>query len=76
MNLINTKNSSRFIFFILSFGISFFYAQKNVEFERDNFPGREKDDFKEAKKNYNNGKDLFEKAYSELQIKKSELQER
>jgi len=65
MNLINTKNSSRFIFFILSFGISFFYAQKNVEFERDNFPGREKDDFKEAKKNYNNGKDLFEKAYSE-----------
>jgi len=39
-------------------------AQKNVEFEKDNFPGREKE-FKEARKNYNNGKDLFDKAFSE-----------
>lgn len=39
-------------------------GQKNVEFEKDNFPGK-KDEFKEAKRNYNDGKKLFETAMEE-----------
>lgn len=50
------------ILFCLS--LTFAFAQKNVEFEKDNFPGK-KDEFKEAKRNFKDGKEIFEKAMME-----------
>jgi len=41
-----------------------FAQQKNVEFEKDNFPGK-KDEFKEARSNFKDGKELFEKGIEE-----------
>ncbi|HWY37178.1 MAG TPA: hypothetical protein VNY73_01370, partial [Bacteroidia bacterium] len=40
------------------------FGQKNVEFEKDNFPNR-KDEFKEARRNFKDGKELFDKAMQE-----------
>lgn len=39
-------------------------AQKNVEFEKDNFPGK-KDEFKDARRNFKDGKELYEKGMEE-----------
>jgi outer membrane protein OmpA-like peptidoglycan-associated protein len=52
-----------FLFF-LCFGVSALVAQKNLEFEKDNFPGK-KDEFKDARKNFKDGKELWEKGIEE-----------
>lgn len=46
------------IFYILLFISCIATAQTNVEFDKSNFPNQ-KDQFKEAKKNYDDGKELF-----------------
>jgi len=50
------------ILFTLCFTAGF--AQKNVEFEKDNFPDK-KDQFKEARRNFKDGKEFFEKGMEE-----------
>jgi len=40
------------------------FAQKNVEFEKDNFPGK-KDEFKDARRNFKDGKELWDKGMEE-----------
>lgn len=42
-------------------------AQKNVEFEKENFPGK-KDEFKEARRNFKDGKELWDKGMEEYNL--------
>lgn len=64
MTINSTIKFLSLLFILLAFSIADVKAQKNIEFDKDNFPGREKE-CKEARKNYNNGKDLFDKAYAD-----------
>jgi tetratricopeptide (TPR) repeat protein len=55
-----------FLFF-LCFSVSALFAQKNVEFEKDNFPGK-KDEFKDARRNFKDGKELWDKGMEEYNL--------
>lgn len=52
--------------FLLLFALSIgnLLAQKNVEFEKDNFPNR-KDEFKDARRNFKDGKEFYTKGMEE-----------
>src|ERR1700758_2621628 len=54
----------KILFILFCLNLTFLFGQKNVEFEKDNFPNK-KDEFKEARRNFKDGKELFEKAMVE-----------
>ena len=53
------NNMKNFIFLFFSLLTLQAVSQVPVEWEKSNFPGKEKE-FKEAKRNYDKGKDFFE----------------
>jgi len=57
----------KIVFILFCLNLTFLFGQKNVEFEKDNFPGK-KDEFKEARRNFKDGKELFEKGMIEYML--------
>ena len=54
----------KILLILFCLNLTFLFGQKNVEFEKDNFPDK-KDQFKEARRNFKDGKEIFEKAMVE-----------
>ncbi len=62
----------RIFLFLFSLCLTSVFAQKNVEFEKDNFPGK-KDEFKEARRNFKDGKELYDKGMEEYNFTFNQL---
>jgi outer membrane protein OmpA-like peptidoglycan-associated protein/tetratricopeptide (TPR) repeat protein len=60
----NSPVMKKIFLFLFSLCLTSMFAQKNVEFEKDNFPGK-KDEFKDARRNFKDGKELWDKGMEE-----------
>ena len=66
-NLFNRSDMKKILLFLFCLNLTFLFGQKNVDFEKDNFPNK-KDEFKEARRNFKDGKELFDKAMIEYML--------
>jgi outer membrane protein OmpA-like peptidoglycan-associated protein/tetratricopeptide (TPR) repeat protein len=57
----------KIVLFFFSLCLTLTYAQKNVDFEKDNFPNK-KDEFKDARRNFKDGKELWDKGMEEYNL--------
>src|ERR1700757_4920456 len=60
----NNLHMKKILLILFCLNLTFLFGQKNVEFEKDNFPNK-KDEFKEARRNFKDGKELFDKGMAE-----------
>ncbi len=62
----------KILLILFCLNLTFLFGQKNVEFEKDNFPNK-KDEFKDARRNFKDGKELFDKGMIEYMLLLTQL---